>query len=86
MEYQRQAEVAPSLGEWTAAAGIAWPLGLTAVAWGVWSMKRERGTGAFLVAVGSATASLVVFWLILPAVIAISVSAYAIVMARRLGE
>ena len=85
IEYQRQADFA-----WVPAAGlvvaVTWPLAIGLIVGGFGVMRRAPSLGAFLVAAASSAFAATLFWAIVPPLVAIAVSVYAIRRARRLQQ
>ena len=65
---------------------VTWPLAIGLIVGGFGVMRRAPSLGAFLVAVASAAFAATVFWAIVPPLVAIAVSVYAIRRARRLQQ
>ena len=76
--------------EWVPAMGlvvaVVWPLAIGLIVGGFRVMPRSPSLGAFLVVVASAAFAAVIFWLIIPPLVAVAVSVYAIRRARRLRQ
>jgi len=83
VQYYQQSDVGFYLGQEIVAAVIG-PLGLVAIAIGFWVLRAAPDLGTLLVAAGSFAVAVLFFWLIIPFVIAISVSAYAVHRAKRM--
>ncbi len=85
IEYQRQADYA-----WVHSTRpvvvVTWPLAFGLLVGGFRVMRRAPSLGAFLVAVASAVFAATLFWVIVPPLVAIAVSVYAIRRARRLQQ
>ena len=60
------------------------PIGLAAIVGGFWFMRLAPMLCALLVTAGSAALAVLVFWLVLPELIAAGISFYAIRRARRI--
>jgi hypothetical protein len=82
LEFYREVDVAPNLPGWPRF-GIFVALGLSSIIGGFKVMRRLPGLGATLVIAGSFMAAAQVFWLIIPVVIALGLSTYAVMRARR---
>ena len=65
---------------------VVWPLAIGLIVGGFRVMPRSPSLGAFLVVVASAAFAAVMFWLIIPPLVAVAVSVYAIRRARRLRQ
>ena len=62
------------------------PLGLLAIAVGFWVLRAAPDLGILLVAAGSFAVAVLFAWLIIPFVVAIGVSAYAVHRAKRMRK
>jgi hypothetical protein len=60
------------------------PIGLVAIVGGFWFMRQAPMFCALIVTAGSVALSILVFWLVLPELIAAGISYYAIRRARRI--
>ena len=85
IEYQRQADYTWVTGTGPMVA-VAWPLAIGLFVGGFRVMRRAPSLGAFLVAVASAAFAATLFWAIVPPLVAIAASVYAIRHARRLQQ
>jgi hypothetical protein len=85
IEHQESREIVPWLGD-SASSYTFLGLGLGSIAAGFWLMRRLPSLGAFLVVGGSAVSAIIVFWLIIPIVVAIGLSTYAIFRARKISR
>ena len=85
LEFYREVDVAPNLpGMFRFVMFVA--LGVASIIAGFKVTRRLPGLGVTLVVAGSFMAAAQVFWLILPMVIALGLSAYAVIRARRIRE
>lgn len=84
-QYQQQSDVGFYLGQEIVAAVIG-PLGLLAIAVGFWVLRAAPDLGILLVAAGSFAVAVLFAWLIIPFVVAIGVSAYAVHRAKRMRK
>lgn len=85
LEHYREVNVAPNLpGMFRFVMFVA--LGVASIIAGFKVTRRLPWLGITLVTAGSFMIAAQVFWLILPVVIAIGLSAYAVIRARRVGE
>ena len=85
IEYHGQRDYTWVSGTWPMVTVI-WPLAIGLMVGGFRVMRREPSLGAFLVAVASAAFAATLFWAIVPPLVAIAVSVYAIRHARRLQQ
>ena len=83
VQYYQQSDVGFYLGQEIVAAVIG-PLGLLAIAIGFWVLRAAPDLGILLVAAGSFGVAVLFFWLIIPFVIAIGVSAFAVYRSKRM--
>ncbi len=85
IEYQGQRDYS-----WVSGTGpmvtVIWPLAIGLMVGGFRVMRRAPSLGAFLVAVASAAFAATLFWAIVPPLVAIAVSVYAIRRARLLQQ
>ena len=77
IQFQQQSDVGFYIGQEIVASVIG-PLGLLAIAIGFWVLRAAPDLGILPVAAGSFAVAVLFFWLIIPFVIAIGVSAYAV--------
>ena len=84
IEYQGQRDYSWVSGFWPL--WVIWPLAIGLIVGGFRVMRRAPSLGAFLVAVASAAFSATLFWAIVPPLVAIAVSVYAIRRARQLQQ
>ena len=84
-EFQREADYAwvPDTGPVVA---VTWPLALGLIVGGFGAMRRAPSLGALLVVVASAAFAATIFWAVVPPLVAIAVSFYAVTRARRLQQ
>ena len=86
-QFERQRDVDYA---WMPAPGlvvaIVWPLTIGLIVGGFRVMGRAPSLGAFLVVVASAAFAAHIFWAIVPPLVAIALSVYAIRRARRLQQ
>ena len=82
VEYQRQADFAYLPGYTYVFYSIA-PISLAAIVAGFWITRKSPPLGALLVTSGSAALAIMTYWLIVPVLLAIGLSFYAIRRARR---
>jgi len=83
IQFQQQSDVGFYIGQEIVAAVIG-PLGLLAIAIGFWVLRAAPDLGILLVAAGSFAVAVLFFWLIIPFIIAIGISAYAVHRAKRM--
>lgn len=83
ISYQRQADVAFYVHS-NVMASVFGPVGIAAIAGGFYFMRKAPLLGALLVAAGSLALAILVFWLIIPVVLAIGLSYYAFRRARKI--
>ncbi len=83
IEFQRQADFA-YLPDYTYVFFSLGPLSLAAIVGGFWFMRKAPALGALLVATGSVALAIMTYWLIVPVLLAIGLSFYAIRRARRI--
>ena len=83
IEYQRQADVAFYIGHGVMMS-VYGPAGLAAIVGGFWFRRQAPMFGALLVTAGSVAIAILLFWLIVPELLAIGLSVYAIRGARRI--
>ena len=79
--FQRQTE---SPFDWVYIAATFGPVSLAAITGGFWSMRKAPMLGAVLVTSGSMAFAIFLYWLIIPVVLGIGLSFYAIRRARRI--
>ena len=85
IEREREADYAWAPGT-SPVVAVTWPLAIGLIVGGFRVMRRAPSLGAFLVAVASAAFAATVFWAIVPPLVAIALSVYAIRRARRLQQ
>ena len=83
IEFQRQTEIAFYIGHGIVMT-VYGPAGLAAIVGGFWFMRKAPMFGALLVTAGSVAIAVLLFWLIVPELLAIGLSVYAIRRARRI--
>ena len=83
IEHQRQTDLAHHIG-YGIMMMVYGPIGLVAIVGGFWFMRQAPMFCALLVAAGSVALAILVFWLVLPELIAAGISFYAIRRARRI--
>lgn len=83
IQFQRQDDFAFHIHH-TVTMSVYGPGGLAAIVGGFWFMRRAPMFCALLVTAGSLALAILVFWLILPELIAAGISFYAIRRARRI--
>ena len=79
--FQRQTEFP---FDWVYIAATFGPVSLAAITGGFWSMRKAPMLGAVLVTSGSMAFAIFLYWLIIPVVLGIGLSFYAIRRARRI--
>ncbi len=77
IEYRRQADFA-YLPDWTYVFYSLLPLSLIAIAGGFWFMRKAPVLGAILVTSGSVALAIMLYWLVIPELLAAGISFYAI--------
>ncbi len=83
VQYQRQDDFA-ILPNYTYVFFTVAPISGFAIVGGFWSMRKAPPLGAMLVTSGSIALAIMTYWLIVPVLLAIGLSFYAIRRARRL--
>lgn len=83
IEHERQTDLAYHIG-YGIMMMVYGPIGLVAIVGGFWFMRQAPMFCALLVAAGSVALAILVFWLVLPELIAAGISFYAIRRARRI--
>ncbi len=85
IEREREADYAWA-PDYPPVVAVTWPLAIGLIVGGFRVMRRAPSLGVFLVAVASAAFAATLFWAIVPPLVAIAVSVYAIRRARRLQQ